>query len=99
MGEEEAEEEEPKKSLYISPLADPVISDKLLDRSLKLIKKAVGEKKARRGVPECVKAVRKGQQGIIFLAGDIPHGRLRPCPRPVRGEGRVLLLREVSSRA
>merc|ERR1719246_174263 len=67
----EEEEQEPPKCLYVSPLAKPIITDKLLERSLKLLKKAVSEKKARRGVPECVKAVRKGQQGICFLAGDI----------------------------
>eukprot|EP00444_Apocalathium_aciculiferum_P051590 CAMPEP_0183507644 /NCGR_PEP_ID=MMETSP0371-20130417/8353_1 /TAXON_ID=268820 /ORGANISM="Peridinium aciculiferum, Strain PAER-2" /LENGTH=150 /DNA_ID=CAMNT_0025703889 /DNA_START=79 /DNA_END=531 /DNA_ORIENTATION=- len=69
--EEEAEEQEPKVSLYVSPLATPLVTDKLLARALKLIKKAVSEKKTRRGVPECTKAIRKGQQGIVFLAGDI----------------------------
>merc|ERR1719330_192234 len=68
---EEDEDMEPPKSLYVSPIANPIITDKLLDRSMKLLKKAVAEKKTRRGVPECVKAVRKGQQGICFLAGDI----------------------------
>eukprot|EP00445_Apocalathium_hangoei_P068756 CAMPEP_0204125980 /NCGR_PEP_ID=MMETSP0361-20130328/10742_1 /ASSEMBLY_ACC=CAM_ASM_000343 /TAXON_ID=268821 /ORGANISM="Scrippsiella Hangoei, Strain SHTV-5" /LENGTH=153 /DNA_ID=CAMNT_0051077785 /DNA_START=75 /DNA_END=536 /DNA_ORIENTATION=+ len=67
----EEEEEEPKVSLYVSPLATPLVTDKLLARSLKLIKKSVSEKKTRRGVPECTKAIRKGQQGICFLAGDI----------------------------
>ncbi len=60
-----------KESLYTSPLANPIVTDKLLGRALKLIKKAVSEKKTRRGVPECTKAIRKGQQGIVFLAGDI----------------------------
>merc|ERR1712157_679254 len=64
-------EEEAPKSLYTSPLAHPLITDKLLSRSLKLLKKAVTDKKAKRGVPECTKAVRKGAQGIIFLASDI----------------------------
>lgn len=56
--------------------------DKLLDRALKLLKKAVSEKQtrlelkrmlccacwlSRRGVPECTKAMRKGQKGICFL--------------------------------
>mmetsp|Transcript_48479 Transcript_48479/g.113469 ORF Transcript_48479/g.113469 Transcript_48479/m.113469 type:complete len:160 (-) Transcript_48479:33-512(-) len=68
---DEAEEYVPPKSLYTSPLADPIITDKLLDRALKLLKKAVGEKQTRRGVPECTKAIRKGQKGILFLAGDI----------------------------
>merc|ERR1719222_1001560 len=69
--EDAQEEEEERKSLYVSPIANPIITDKLLARSLKLLKKAVSEKKTRRGVPECVKAVCKGQQGICFLAGDI----------------------------
>mmetsp|Transcript_53363 Transcript_53363/g.73137 ORF Transcript_53363/g.73137 Transcript_53363/m.73137 type:complete len:148 (-) Transcript_53363:81-524(-) len=69
--EEVKEEEEPRKSLYVSPIANPMITDKLLGRSLKLLKKAVSEKQIRRGVPECTKALRKGQKGIVFLAGDI----------------------------
>mmetsp|Transcript_18806 Transcript_18806/g.37939 ORF Transcript_18806/g.37939 Transcript_18806/m.37939 type:complete len:144 (+) Transcript_18806:73-504(+) len=69
--EEKDDEEEPKKSLYVSPIAQPMITDKLLGRALKLLKKAVAEKKTRRGVPECTKAIRKGQKGICFLAGDI----------------------------
>eukprot|EP00435_Cladocopium_sp_Y103_P073303 s106_g43.t1 len=62
---------EPRKALYVSPLADPLIADKLLDRALKLLKKAISEKQTRRGVPECTKAMRKGQKGICFLAADI----------------------------
>ncbi|CAK0832758.1 unnamed protein product [Prorocentrum cordatum] len=63
---------EERKCLYTSPLAQPLITDKLLDRALKLLKKAVAEKGAtRRGVPEVTKAIRKGQKGICFLAGDI----------------------------
>ncbi|CAE8602537.1 unnamed protein product, partial [Polarella glacialis] len=67
----EEEEQEIKKSLYTSPLATPLITDKLLDRALKLLKKGVAEKQTRRGVPECTKAIRKGTKGICFLAGDI----------------------------
>uniref|UniRef100_A0A7S1SEW4 H/ACA ribonucleoprotein complex subunit 2 n=1 Tax=Alexandrium catenella TaxID=2925 RepID=A0A7S1SEW4_ALECA len=69
--EEVAEEEEVPKSLYVSPIANPIITDKLLDRACKLLKKAVSEKKTKRGVPECTKALRKGMKGICFLAGDI----------------------------
>eukprot|EP00931_Biecheleriopsis_adriatica_P123055 TRINITY_DN98111_c0_g1_i1.p1 TRINITY_DN98111_c0_g1~~TRINITY_DN98111_c0_g1_i1.p1 ORF type:complete len:143 (+),score=33.07 TRINITY_DN98111_c0_g1_i1:65-493(+) len=71
MAEEAEEEQVIAKALYASPLADPVITDKLLARALKLLKKAVSDKKTRRGVPECTKAIRKGQKGICFLAGDI----------------------------
>mmetsp|Transcript_115130 Transcript_115130/g.321818 ORF Transcript_115130/g.321818 Transcript_115130/m.321818 type:complete len:141 (-) Transcript_115130:98-520(-) len=69
MAEEEAQEE--RVCLYTSPIAKPMITDKLLARTLKLISKAVSEKKTRRGVPECTKAIRKGQKGVCFLAGDI----------------------------
>jgi H/ACA ribonucleoprotein complex subunit 2 len=57
--------------LYLSPIASPLMADKLLDRTYKLIKKAVGVKKLRRGVPEVVKAVRKGQKGLVILAADV----------------------------
>ena len=67
----EEEEEEPRKSLYLSPIAKPLITDKLPWRALKLLKKAVSEKAIRRGVPECTKALRKGTKGIVFLAGDM----------------------------
>jgi len=70
--EKNEEEEPPPKAVYKSPLADPLITDKLQARAFKLLKKAVSEKgKTRRGVPECTKAIRKGQKGICFLAGDI----------------------------
>mmetsp|Transcript_18947 Transcript_18947/g.30756 ORF Transcript_18947/g.30756 Transcript_18947/m.30756 type:complete len:150 (-) Transcript_18947:30-479(-) len=69
--EEEQEEYVPPKCLYTSPIATPIITDKLLGRALKLLKKAVSDKQTRRGVPECVKAIRKGQQGMVFLAADI----------------------------
>uniref|UniRef100_A0A7S3UNS0 H/ACA ribonucleoprotein complex subunit 2 n=1 Tax=Oxyrrhis marina TaxID=2969 RepID=A0A7S3UNS0_OXYMA len=56
---------------WISPMADPLIGDKLLSRSLKLIKKAKEEKSLRRGVPETCKALRKDQKGLVFLAADV----------------------------
>eukprot|EP00418_Pyrodinium_bahamense_P032310 CAMPEP_0179138558 /NCGR_PEP_ID=MMETSP0796-20121207/66186_1 /TAXON_ID=73915 /ORGANISM="Pyrodinium bahamense, Strain pbaha01" /LENGTH=142 /DNA_ID=CAMNT_0020837861 /DNA_START=58 /DNA_END=486 /DNA_ORIENTATION=+ len=71
MSDAEDKGEEDQKSLYLSPIAQPIITDKLLARALKLLKKAVTEKKTKRGVPECTKALRKGQKGICFLAGDI----------------------------
>mmetsp|Transcript_22673 Transcript_22673/g.30654 ORF Transcript_22673/g.30654 Transcript_22673/m.30654 type:complete len:143 (+) Transcript_22673:105-533(+) len=71
MSDAEGDKEEEPKSLYVSPLAQPLVTDKLLARGLKLLKKAVSEKKTKRGVPECTKALRKGQKGIVFLAGDI----------------------------
>merc|ERR1719336_3146487 len=71
MSEGEEAKDDPPKALFVSPLASPIITDKLLARALKLVKKAVSEKQFRRGVPECTKAIRKGQKGICFLAADI----------------------------
>lgn len=71
---------------FISPIAQPLLSDKLLDRALRLLKKAVGYEQSmkettqgsktsvrqlKRGVAEVTKAVRKGQKGIVFLASDV----------------------------
>merc|ERR1711957_68915 len=56
---------------YTSPIAKPLITDKLEGRALKLLKKAVADKQTKRGVPECTKAIRKGNKGICFIAGDI----------------------------
>lgn len=57
---------------YVSPIATPLIADKLLERSLKLIKKAAGEKKCvYRGVGEVTKALRKDEKGVVFLAADV----------------------------
>merc|ERR1719181_2428943 len=63
--------EQAETIVFKSPLADPMISGKLSDRTLKLVQKAVAEKSVRRGVPECTKAIRKGQKGIVLLAGDV----------------------------
>jgi len=76
--EEEVEEPEKEKEAYLSPLADsergggPIIEGKLLSRVQKLVKKAAaGKKQLRRGVPECVKSIRKDQKGVVLIAGDI----------------------------
>lgn len=71
---------------FISPIAQPLLTGKLLDRSLRLLKKVVSYehtmkdttvksktsvRQLKRGVAEVTKAVRKGQKGIIFLASDV----------------------------
>ena len=63
--------EEPTGPVYVSPIANPLMGGKLLDRTYKLVKKAAGAKKLRRGVPEVVKAIRKGSKGVVVLAADI----------------------------
>ena len=58
----------------ISIIAQPIVRDKLLKKTLKLVKKASKEKKIRRGVKEVQKALRKkniNQKAIVILAGDI----------------------------
>ena len=57
--------------LFVSPIADPLASDKLSKKLLKLIKKGMSDKLVKRGVKETVKAVRKGQTGIVIIAADI----------------------------
>ena len=49
--------------LFVSPIADPLASDKMSKNLIKLIKKGMKEKMIVRGVKETVKAVRKGSKG------------------------------------
>eukprot|EP00919_Chromeraceae_sp_WS-2016_P016763 GHVR01040070.1.p1 GENE.GHVR01040070.1~~GHVR01040070.1.p1 ORF type:complete len:145 (+),score=17.31 GHVR01040070.1:24-458(+) len=69
-GEEMADIHE--ENLYVSPIAEPLVDGKLLDRSLKLIKKTDESKKClKRGIGEVTKCLRKDQKGICFLAADV----------------------------
>lgn len=56
---------------FISPIAQPLASDKLAKKCLKLVKKASLSKQLRRGVKEVVKAIRKGEKGVMVIAGNI----------------------------
>lgn len=49
--------------LFVSPIADPLASDKMSKKLIKLIKKGMKDKLIHRGVKETVKAVRKGKTG------------------------------------
>ena len=49
--------------LFVSPIADPLASDKMSKKLIKLVKKGMKDKLIHRGVKETVKAVRKGKQG------------------------------------
>lgn len=71
MSDNEMSVPEPSGPLYTSPIASPLVAGKLLARAYKLVKKAAGAKKLRRGVPEVVKAIRKGSKGVVLLAADI----------------------------
>ena len=55
----------------VSVIAVPLAKDKLLKKTLKLVKKASKDKKTRRGVKEVQKALNKKQKGICIIAGDI----------------------------
>ena len=56
---------------HVSPIADPLIDGKLLERALKLVRKAHSEKSVKRGVPTIQKAIRKGGKGLVLLAADV----------------------------
>ncbi|KAI8824074.1 50S ribosomal protein L30e-like protein [Fimicolochytrium jonesii] len=57
--------------LACNPIAHPLASKKLTKKVLKTVKKAAKTKNVRRGVKEVVKAIRKGQKGVVVIAGDI----------------------------
>ena len=74
--EEEKEDKQTLKSdyiqrLFVSPIADPLASDKLCKKLLKLVQKGMKDKLVKRGVKETVKAVRKGSKGIVIIAAYI----------------------------
>lgn len=51
--------------------AQPLANKKLNKKVLKTVKKASKAKNVKRGVKEVVKALRKGEKGLIVIAGDI----------------------------
>lgn len=55
----------------VSPIASPMAGDKLARRAHKLVEAAAGAKALRRGIKEVVLALRKGDEGLVFLAGDV----------------------------
>ncbi|KRX03350.1 hypothetical protein PPERSA_05708 [Pseudocohnilembus persalinus] len=63
--------EEQELQFYQSPIANPLASEKLQIKLLKLTKKFVKSKQIKRGVKEVVKGIRKGFTGIVILSGDV----------------------------
>ncbi|SCU95509.1 LANO_0E10572g1_1 [Lachancea nothofagi CBS 11611] len=55
----------------VLPFALPLASKKLNKKVLKTVKKASKAKNVKRGVKEVVKALRKGEKGLVVIAGDI----------------------------
>ncbi|KAG0333387.1 snoRNA-binding protein [Podila humilis] len=61
----------PAKIVDASPIAAPMAADKLTKKLLKTVKKAAKAKHVKRGVKEVVKGLRKGEKGLVLIAGDI----------------------------
>ena len=57
--------------LFVSPIADPLASEKMCKKLIKLVQKGMKSKIVHRGVKETVKAVRKGNKGVVVIAADI----------------------------
>ncbi|PKI85284.1 snoRNA-binding protein [Malassezia vespertilionis] len=56
----------------LSPIASPLASEHLAKKVFKTVKKASKSRgHVKRGVKEVVKAIRKGEKGVVVLAGDI----------------------------
>lgn len=65
------EKEETQVELYKSPISEPMATDKLTSKLLKLTKKLANLKLIRRGVKEVNKSFRKSEKGICIIAGDV----------------------------
>lgn len=58
-------------TLLQAPIAHPMADKKLTKRALKTVKKATKHRHVKRGVKEVVKGLRKGEKGLVILAGNI----------------------------
>ena len=76
---DEDEDEGSTKQRLVSPIATPLAGKKLAKKALKTVKKAAKAKMIRRGVKEVVKALKKGDQGLVIIAGDISPIDVRPA--------------------
>ena len=64
-------EENQTVELYKNPISEPIASEKLTSKLLKLTKKLANVKLIRRGVKEVNKSFRKKEKGLCILAGDV----------------------------
>uniref|UniRef100_A0A060T642 H/ACA ribonucleoprotein complex subunit 2 n=1 Tax=Blastobotrys adeninivorans TaxID=409370 RepID=A0A060T642_BLAAD len=55
----------------VLPFAHPLAPKKLNKKVLKTVKRASKARHVKRGVKEVVKALRKGEKGLVVIAGDI----------------------------
>ncbi|EMG48737.1 Likely H/ACA snoRNP component [Candida maltosa Xu316] len=66
-----AEDNYEKRMSAVLPFAKPLASKKINKKILKTVKKASKAKHVKRGVKEVVKSLRKGEKGLVIIAGDI----------------------------
>ena len=59
------------KVQYLSPIASPLASKKLTKKLYKIVGKAQASKSIRKGIKEVQKSLRKGEKGLVVLAGDV----------------------------
>jgi len=59
------------KTKYLSPISQPLASKKLTRKLYKTIKKAKEANSLKKGIKEVQKALRKGEKGLVILAGDV----------------------------
>ena len=71
MSDSEGETKTTAEPTYMTPIAKPLAGKKLCKKVFKLVKKAAKSKCIRRGVKEVVKSIRKGEKGLVVLAGNI----------------------------
>ncbi|KAJ1645459.1 snoRNA-binding protein [Coemansia erecta] len=55
----------------LAPIAHPLADKKLTKKALKVVKKATKHRHIKRGVKEVVKSLRKGDKGLVIMAGNI----------------------------
>ncbi|CCE80186.1 Piso0_003288 [Millerozyma farinosa CBS 7064] len=67
----EEEDNYDKRMAAVLPFAKPLAPKKLNKKVLKTVKRASKAKHVKRGVKEVVKALRKGEKGLVIIAGDI----------------------------
>lgn len=67
----EEEDNYEKRMSAVLSFAKPLAPKKLNKKVLKTVKKASKAKHVKRGVKEVVKALRKGEKGLVIIAGDI----------------------------
>lgn len=60
-----------EEKFYLSPIANPMASEAIRNKILKLSRHLNREKNLKRGVKDVVKSIRKGAKGIVILAADV----------------------------